>query len=434
MFRYCGFSRFNTKSPIFSGRAFSTGSVDAKNAWSNVKKGPEDPILGITIAYNKDTSPKKINLGVGAYRDDKGQPFVLSCVRQAEERIRDKKMDHEYAPIAGVAAFNKAAQELALGPNADELAQGRVATIQSLSGTGALRVGADFMMRAISLPEETRKTVWVPDPTWGNHNTIYKDAGFNVKTYRYYDPKTCGLDFNGLREDIKNMPRNSVVLFHACAHNPTGVDPSLEQWKDLSKLCSEKSHFIFFDLAYQGFASGDPERDAQPVRTFIKDGHNIGLAQSFAKNFGLYGERIGALSFLCNNKTEAEAVESQLKILVRPVYSNPPITGARIVQTILQDKELTGLWRKEVKVMADRIINMRQLLVDNLKKAGSKRDWSHITKQIGMFCYTGLTPEQVDRLASEFHIYLTRNGRISVAGVTSSNVEYIALAVQQVSK
>jgi len=358
----------------------------------------------------------------------------LGCVREAENRLREKNVDHEYAPIAGVAAFNKVAQELALGADAQELKEKRVVTIQSLSGTGALRVGADFMMKHINLPAETRKTVYLPDPTWGNHIPIYKDAGFAVKTYKYYEPKTCGLDFNGLKTDIQNIPKNSLVLFHACAHNPTGVDPNIEQWKELSKVCKDKDHFVFFDLAYQGFASGDPEKDAQPVRTFIKDGHNIGLAQSFAKNFGLYGERIGALSFLTENAKEAEAVESQLKILVRPQYSNPPITGARIVSTILGDQGLTAQWRKEVKLMADRIIGVRQKLVDNLKAAGSKKDWSHITKQIGMFCYSGLSPEQVDRLASEFHIYLTRNGRISMAGVTSGNVEYLAQSIHQVSK
>jgi len=403
-------------------------------AWSKVEKGPEDPILGITVAFNKDTHPKKINLGVGAYRDDAGKPFILGCVREAENRIREKNMDHEYAPIAGVAALCKVSQELALGADAPELKEKRVATIQALSGTGALRVGADFMMRFINLPAETKKTVYLPDPTWGNHIPIYKDAGFGVKTYRYYDPKTCGLDFTGFKTDLQNLPKNSLVLLHACAHNPTGVDPTSQQWKELSQVCKDRDHFVFFDLAYQGFASGDPERDVQAVRQFIKDGHNVGIAQSFAKNFGLYGERVGALSFLTQNAKEAEAVESQLKILVRPMYSNPPITGARIVSTILSDAALTAQWRTEVKLMADRIIGMRQKLVDNLKAAGSKKDWAHITKQIGMFCYSGLSPEQVDRLANESHIYLTRNGRISMAGVTSGNVQYLAQSIHEVSK
>jgi len=412
--------------------AFSQGRN--VSAWSKVEKGPEDPILGVTVAFNKDTHPKKINLGVGAYRDDAGKPFVLACVREAENRIREKNMDHEYAPIGGVPALAKTAQELALGADHPALKEKRVVTIQALSGTGALRAGADFMMRHINLAADTRKTVWLPDPTWGNHIPLYKDAGFNVKHYKYYDPKTCGLDFSGLKTDVQNMPKNSLVLFHACAHNPTGVDPDAQQWKELSSICKDKDHFVFFDLAYQGFASGDPEKDVQAVRTFINDGHDVGIAQSFAKNFGLYGERVGALSFLTANAKEAEAVESQLKILVRPQYSNPPITGARIVSTILSDPALTAQWRKEVKVMADRIITMRTKLVDNLKQAGSTKDWSHITKQIGMFCYSGLKPEQVDKLANDYHVYLTRNGRISMAGVTSGNVEYLAQSVHAVSK
>jgi len=321
-----------------------------------------------------------------------------------------------------------------LGTEDKKIKDKRVANIKSLSATGALRVGADFMKRHLNLPNETKPTVWLPDPTWGNHIPIYKDAGFNVKHYKYYDPKTCGLNWDGFRNDIQSAPKNSIILLHACAHNPTGVDPSPEQWTQLSKICKERDHFIFFDLAYQGFASGDPEKDAQPVRQFIKDGHNVGISQSFAKNFGLYGERVGALSFLTEDAKQAEAVESQLKILVRPQYSNPPITGARIVATVLGDPALNQQWRKEVKIMADRIIGMRQKLVSNLKTAGSTRNWSHITNQIGMFCYTGLTPEQVDRLANEFHIYLTRNGRISVAGVTSGNVEYLAQSIHAVSK
>jgi aspartate aminotransferase len=421
---------FTPKRTLFSTPKFS--SSRSVSAWSKVEKGPEDPILGVTVAFNKDTSPKKINLGVGAYRGDDGKPFILDCVKEAENRI--KGMDHEYAPIGGVPALSKVAQELALGSNAQEIKDKRAVTIQALSGTGALRVGADFMARFINLPAETKRTVYLPDPTWGNHIPLYKDAGFQVKTYKYYDPKTCGLDFDGCRTDIKSAPKNSIILLHACAHNPTGVDPNMDQWKELSTICKERDHFVFFDLAYQGFASGDPERDVAAVRHFIKDGHNVGIAQSFAKNFGLYGERVGALTFLTENAKEAEAVESQLKILVRPQYSNPPITGARIVSTILGDQALTAKWRVEVKQMADRIISMRQKIVDGLKASGSKRDWSHITNQIGMFCYTGLTPEQVDKLASDYHIYLTRNGRISVAGVTSSNVEYLAQSIHAVSK
>jgi len=396
--------------------------------------GPEDPILGVTVAFNKDTDPKKINLGVGAYRDDNGKPFILESVREAEKRIFEKNMDHEYLPIAGNAQFNKLVQELQLGTDSQAIKDKRVVTVQCLSGTGALRVGGDFMERFINLPGDNKKTIYVPDPTWGNHIPIYGDAGFGVKTYKYYDPATCGLNFTGLINDLKNAPNQSLFLFHACAHNPTGVDPDLKQWSEISNLCKEKGHFVFFDLAYQGFASGNPEQDAAPVRLFIKNGHNVGIAQSFAKNFGLYGERVGALSFVCKDNTEAEALESQLKILIRPMYSNPPLHGARIVSTILADQQLNTKWRGEVEKMAKRIISMRQALVDNLKALGSKKDWSHITKQIGMFAYTGLKPEQVEKMTKEHHVYLTKNGRISIAGITSQNVKHLATAMHEATK
>lgn len=261
-----------------------------------------------------------------------------------------------------------------------------------------------------------------------------KDAGFKVNTYRYYDPKTISLDETGLLEDINSAPKHSVFLFHVCAHNPTGVDPSREQWKAISEVCKKKQHFVFFDMAYQGFASGDPENDVWPVRHFISQGHMPIICQSFAKNFGLYGERVGALHIVSESKDQREIIDSQLKILIRPHYSNPPIYGARIASIILNDEQLTAEWRREVKSMADRIIKMRELLVQNLQDLGSKKDWSHITKQIGMFCYSGLTPEQCDMLAEKYHIYMTRNGRISIAGVTSSTVEYLSKAIHEVTK
>jgi len=308
--------------------------------------------------------------------------------------------------------------------------------VQALSGTGALRVAADFMFRHLDrgYGSGSKKEIYVSSPTWGNHIPIFKDAGWNVKEYKYYQPKDCSLDFAAMKKDIEDAPKGSVMLLHTCAHNPTGVDPNLQQWQTLSKVCKEKGHFVFFDTAYQGFASGDPEKDAQPVRLFIKDGHNVGIAQSYAKNFGLYGERIGALTFVCQDPQEAERLESQLKILIRPMYSNPPIYGARVVSNVLGDPELKQLWLKEVKQMADRIISMRIKLVGHLKNMGSKKDWSHITNQIGMFCFTGLSPEQVDRITNEFHVYLTRNGRISVAGVSSHNVEYLAKSIHEVTK
>jgi len=277
------------------------------------------------------------------------------------------------------------------------------------------------------------KEIYFPDPTWGNHLPISSDGGLKPKAYKYYDGKG-GLDFAGMKADIEAAPNGSLFCFHACAHNPTGVDPTQAQWQELSKIVKAKGHFVLFDSAYQGFASGDPARDAFPVRQFIKDGHEVAVCQSFAKNFGLYGERVGAFHIVCESEQKKEEVLSQLLILVRPMYSNPPIYGSKVIQTILEDAKLKEQWHKEVKVMADRIILMRDLLVKNLKEVGSTRDWSHITKQIGMFCYSGLTPEQVDKLQADWHIYMTRNGRISMAGVTSGGVRYLAEGIHAVTK
>ncbi|GLH05728.1 Aspartate aminotransferase [Gryllus bimaculatus] len=357
-------------------------AVRSSSWWSNVEMGPPDAILGVTEAYKKDTNTKKINLGVGAYRDDNGKPFVLPSVLEAEERLRQKNLDHEYAPIAGTAEFCKLSINLALGDGNEQVKNGLNATLQGISG-------------------------------------------LNVKQYRYYDPKTCGFDFQGALQDIAKIPDKSIILFHACAHNPTGVDPKPEQWKEISAVVKKKNLFPFFDMAYQGFASGDVTRDAFAVREFVKDGHQIVLTQSYAKNMGLYGERAGAFTLIAGSKDEADRALSQLKILVRPMYSNPPIHGARIVTEILL---------KDVKLMADRIISVRSQLRENLKKEGSTRDWSHITDQIGMFCFTGMTPQQSERITKEFSVYLTKDGRISMAGVTSKNVEYLAHAIHQVTK
>lgn len=409
--------------------ATSSSVIARRCFWSHVQKGPEDPILGVTVAFQKDTNPNKINLGVGAYRDDNGKPFVLSSVRQAEKAIYEANMDHEYAPIGGTPAFTKVAAKLVFGPDSAPLSENRVVTVQSLSGTGALRISGAFLQRFYG-----QHAVYLPTPTWANHIPIYQDSGLQVKYYGYYDPATCGLNFKSMVEDISKAPAGSVILLHACAHNPTGVDPTLEQWAEISKVIKSKGHFPLFDCAYQGFASGDTDKDAAAIRLFVKDGHNVAVCQSFAKNFGLYGERVGAFNIIGKNADEASAIESQLKILIRPMYSNPPVQGARIVTHILNSPELNKLWLSEVKLMADRIISMRTKLRENLKNLGSKRDWSHITNQIGMFCFTGLTPEQVEKLGKEYAIYLTKNGRISIAGVTSKNVDYLAKGIHAVTQ
>ncbi|TPX07827.1 uncharacterized protein E0L32_010514 [Thyridium curvatum] len=405
------------------------------STWANVQQGPPtagsalaqyQAILGVTEAFKADSFPKKINLGVGAYRDDQGKPYVLPSVLKAEKRVVDAKMNHEYAGITGVPEFTKAAAELAYGKGSPALEN--LVITQSISGTGALRIGAAFLERFYP----GNKTIYIPTPSWANHKAVFDDAGLQVQNYRYYNKDTIGLDFEGMVADIKAAPKGSIFLFHACAHNPTGVDPTEQQWREIEQAVKAQGHFAFFDMAYQGFASGDTNKDAFAVRHFVENGHQICLAQSFAKNMGLYGERIGAFSLVTESAEEKKRVDSQVKILVRPMYSNPPIHGARLASTILNDPELYEEWLGEVKGMADRIIRMRALLRENLEKLGSKHDWSHITSQIGMFAYTGLSPEQMDALAKEHSVYATRNGRISVAGITSENVGRLAESIFKV--
>ena len=378
-------------------------------------------------AFVKDDFAQKVNVGVGAYRDDDGKPLVLNSVRKAEQMVLDAEMNHEYAPIIGVKSYVDRSLEFVYGKDSE--AMNRIAAIQALSGTGALRVCFQFLDRFME-----NKTIYMPQPTWGNHIPIAQDSGLNVEFYKYYDADKMWMDFDGLMSDVRAAPNGSAFLLHACAHNPTGIDPSEEEWIELSALMKEKSHVPIFDSAYQGFASGDAEKDAFAIRQFVKDGHNIALCQSYAKNFGLYGERIGTFSIVCSDEDERDRVLSQMKIVVRPMYSNPPIYGARVVDAILSDDGLRNEWRSECKSMADRIIRMREALVSELVKAGSTRDWSHVTRQIGMFCFSGLTPEQVDRMVQDHHVYMTRNGRISMAGITSDNVGYIAQAMHDVSK
>ncbi|RUS17675.1 aspartate aminotransferase [Endogone sp. FLAS-F59071] len=401
------------------------------STWSNVPQGPPDAILGVTEAFKKDNDPRKMNLGVGAYRDDNGKPYVLNSVRKAEELLLSKKLDKEYLGITGLPTFTHAAGVLAYGEDSAVIKEDRLVITQSISGTGALRIGGALLERFYP----HYKKIYLPNPTWGNHIPIFKDSGLQVERYRYFDPKTNGLDVNGLLEDVKKADKNSIILLHACAHNPTGVDPTQDQWNEISKAIKERDHFVFFDMAYQGFASGDCQRDAYAVRRFVSDGHRVCLSQSFAKNMGLYGERIGAFSVITDNSKEKAAVESQVKILIRPLYSNPPLTGARIVSEVLNTPKLKQEWLDEVKVMADRIITMRDKLRGHLENDfKSKLPWNHITDQIGMFCFSGLTPKQVEAIQSDWHVYLTKDGRISIAGISSGNVKYLAEAIHNVTK
>ncbi|KAK9453517.1 pyridoxal phosphate-dependent transferase [Dipodascopsis uninucleata] len=421
MMRAIGSRRLIGRSVLGRGRSLS--------AWAQVPQGPPDAILGITEAFKADSFKEKINLGVGAYRDDNGKPYVLPSVLEAEKRLVEKLLDKEYAGINGIPTFTSEATKLAYADAGSVVADGRVVAAQSISGTGALRLGGEFLNRWY----EPSKKIYVPKPTWANHSAVFKDSGLEVGHYRYYDASTIGLDMEGMLADLKDAPDRSMILLHACAHNPTGVDPTNDEWKEIEKVISKKGHFVFFDMAYQGFASGDTNRDAFAVRHFVEQGHQIVLAQSFAKNMGLYGERTGAFSIITESKEEKNRVDSQLKIIIRPLYSNPPVHGARIAAEILGDAGLRSQWLSEVKGMAERIQQMRSLLKSNLEELGSQRNWDHITKQIGMFCYSGLTPEQVDILAKEHSVYMTRDGRISIAGVTSHNVARLASAINTVT-
>lgn len=402
------------------------------STYANVPQGPPDPILGLTEAFNKDTDSRKITLGVGAYRGDDGKPWVLPSVREAEKKLLEMNLNKEYLGIVGLPSFVQKSLEFAYGDKSKPLTEKRVAGLQTLSGTGACRVAGEFFNR---FKLAAGNVIYQPNPTWGNHVPIFRDAGMTVQQYRYYNPKTRGLDLEGMLQDLESKPNGSAFLLHACAHNPTGVDPSLDQWKQISAVMKKKNHLAFFDCAYQGFASGDADKDAAAIRLFVEDNHFICLAQSYAKNFGLYNDRVGAFSVVCATPEEKERVESQLKILVRPNYSNPPAQGARIIDIILSDAKLKPQWYKECKSMADRIISMRTALRDALEKdLKSKHSWKHITDQIGMFAFLGIDKDQVQKMKEVHHIYMTADGRISMAGVTSSNVKYVASAIHDVTK
>ncbi|PNW78716.1 hypothetical protein CHLRE_09g387726v5 [Chlamydomonas reinhardtii] len=403
------------------------------STWEHVQQAPPDPIIGVNDSYRADTDPRKLNLGVGAYRTEEGKPYVLRAVREAEAALAaDPAANKEYLPIAGLPEFNRLSRELALGPSHPAIRDGRVATVQALSGTGALRVGAEFL--AQHLPPGQPRVVYLPNPTWGNHKTIFGRAGMQVREYRYFDAKTRGLDFAGMCADLSAAPPGAVLLLHACAHNPTGVDPSPEQWRQLLALTQERKLLPFFDSAYQGFASGDLDADAASVRLFASapGPQEMVLAQSFAKNMGLYGERAGALSVVCKSKEVAGRVESQLKLVIRPMYSNPPMHGAAIAARVMADPRLNALWKEELAGMAHRIKAMRQALYGQLVARQLPGDWSFVLKQIGMFSYTGLSKAQCEVLTRKWHIHLTMDGRISMAGLSAASCPYLAEAIADV--
>jgi len=394
--------------------------------FSSVQMAPKDPILGLTETFLADQRPEKVNLGVGVYYDNQGKLPLLRAVKRAEEARVAKGLPRGYQPIDGPAAYNKAVQALLFGKASPVLASGRVVTIDALGGTGGLRVGAEYLRR---LCPDSR--VAISDPTWENHRGVFESAGFTVQSYTYYDPQSHGLDFGGMVQSLKGMPERTIVLLHACCHNPTGVDLNLQQWEEVVALCKAKQFIPFLDLAYQGFGDGIDE-DAAAVRLFVESEIPFLVASSFSKSFSLYGERVGALSLITADADEAARVLSQIKRVIRTNYSNPPTHGGGIVSDVLNSPELRALWEQELGEMRDRIRQMRVAFTEKLKALGTKQDFSFVTKQRGMFSFSGLSTQQVDRLREEYAIYAISTGRICVAALNSNNIDRVVRAVASV--
>ncbi|WP_349616990.1 amino acid aminotransferase [Azotobacter salinestris] len=394
--------------------------------FSAVEMAPRDPILGLTEAFNADTRPTKVNLGVGVYYNEEGRIPLLRAVEEAEKARIAAHAPRGYLPIEGIGAYDQAVQKLLFGNDAALLADGRVVTAQALGGTGALKVGADFLKRL-----RPDAVVAISDPSWENHRALFESAGFRVQSYRYYDAASHGLNRAGMLEDIKALPAGSIVLLHACCHNPTGVDLSADDWKQVLEAIRERGHVPFLDIAYQGFGDGI-EEDAAAVRLFAESDLQFFVSSSFSKSFSLYGERVGALSIVTASKDEAARVLSQIKRVIRTNYSNPPTHGASVVSGVLNSPELRALWEAELAEMRGRIQSMRQAMVEQLAAQGAKRDFAFVARQRGMFSYSGLSAEQVERLRTEFGIYAVATGRICVAALNQRNIASVTQAIAQV--
>lgn len=393
---------------------------------TGVQMAPRDPILGLTEAYNADKNPKKVNLGVGVYTGDDGKVPLLECVSRAEQLMMETPAARNYLPIDGLAVYDKAVQNLVFGADSPAVKEGRIITVQTLGGTGGLRVGGDFLRRTA-----TEATLWISDPSWENHRAVFENAGFKVDTYAYYDAKTRGVNFDGMLAALKAIPAGDIVLLHACCHNPTGVDLSEAQWASVVETMLARGLVPFLDIAYQGF--GDSiEADGSAVRLFANSGLPLLVASSFSKSFSLYGERVGSLNVVAASSEEGARVLSQIKRLVRSNYSNPPTHGSKIVATVLADAELRTLWVQELGQMRDRIKSMRKLLVEKIHARVPGADFSFITQQRGMFSYSGLTKEQVVRMREEFAVYAIESGRICVAALNTRNIDYSADAIAKV--
>lgn len=394
--------------------------------FATIEMAPRDPILGITEAFNADKNPNKINLGVGVYYDDNGKVPLLECVRKSETLLMEKLAPRTYLPIDGLAAYDKAVQELVFGADSAVVQAKRAITVQAIGGTGALKLGADFLQRF-----SPNSQVWISDPSWENHRALFESAGFVVNNYPYYDSATRGVNFAGMLSALKTMPSGSIVLLHACCHNPTGADLTDSQWTEVIQVVTQRGLIPFLDMAYQGFGDGI-DADGKVVRLFAEAGGPLFVSNSFSKSFSLYGERVGALSIVAVSAEEAARVLSQLKRVIRTNYSNPPLHGGQVVAMALATPELRALWEKELAVMRIRIREMRQLLVKKLKEKSPNHDFDFVIEQRGMFSYSGLTKSQVDRLRDEFSIYAIDTGRICVAALNSRNIDSVAEAIATV--
>ena len=396
--------------------------------FQNVEYYPGDPILGLIEKYNEDPNPKKVNLGVGVYYDNEGHLPILDCVKKVEKELAEKNLPHNYLPIDGLTGYRQACQNLLFGPNHEAVQSGRIATTASLGGSGALRIGAEFIHRWF--PDAK---VYVSDPTWANHIGIFESAGCEINKYPYYDPNTNGIKIAELKNFLSNLEAGNIVLLHPCCHNPTGIDPTTQQWDDILAIVKQRGLIPFMDFAYQGLGE-DLDQDAYAIRKAVDLGLSFFVSNSFSKNMSLYGERVGALSVICPTTEEAKLVQSQLKLIIRRFYSSPPGHGNYIVDKTLNDPILFKQWEKEVYEIRDRIRAMRIHLHDVLQEKLPDRDFTYLSAQRGMFSFTGLSSEQVARLQCEYSIYIVENGRMCVAGLNSRNIDYVAQAMAEVMK
>lgn len=391
--------------------------------FENLVAAPQDPILGLIELYRNDPRTNKIDLGIGVYKDENGETPVLNSVKKTEQYLLEHETSKNYLSIEGLPLFTSCTQELLFGAGSSIIAEKRARTAQTPGGSGALRIAADFMAKHLNV-----KRVWISNPSWPNHHNIFKAAGLETAEYIYYNANEHNLDFDGMLASLAKVQPGEVVVLHGCCHNPTGIDPTLEQWQQLAKLSAEGGWLPLFDFAYQGFANG-LEEDAQGLRTFASNHAELLIASSYSKNFGMYNERVGAFTLLAKDSEVAERSFSQIKSVIRANYSNPPAHGAQVVATILSNPTLRTLWEQEVTDMRTRIHRMRQLFVNTLQEKGAKQNYSFISQQNGMFSFSGLSKEQVQRLRDEFAIYAVSSGRINVAGMTLDNMAALCEAI-----